>query len=158
MEYQDKKWTYSTQRDRSFYTEILKGLRPDGKTLLVNNIDGPRKIPQGTYDLGDGYYDPQKHMVCKYDGQFMRETNPGEEEWILNKCRYNPKIHDDNTHLDGQDDMIIQEMIKLNQNPALLAARQKGNTKKKWAHKKAQKEIPWLLQKTHWKQKGLWER
>ena len=34
-------WDYCTNKDRQFYTEILKGLRPDGKTLIVNDINGP---------------------------------------------------------------------------------------------------------------------
>ena len=60
------------KKDRSFYTEVLKGIRPDGLTLIVNNIEGPRLIPPGTYDLGDGFYDPIKRMICNYDGSFKR--------------------------------------------------------------------------------------
>lgn len=89
---QDKDpWDYCTNKDRQFYTEILKGLRPDGKTLIVNNIDGPQRIPEGTYDVGDGYYDPVKRVICEYDSSFKREILPGEELWILEKCRYEPQ-------------------------------------------------------------------
>jgi hypothetical protein len=126
LEFKTKEWGYSTNKDRQFYTEVLQGLRPDGKTLITNDIDGPTKIPAGTYDVGDGYFDPIKRMICKYDGTFMRELGPGEEEWIHNKCRYCPNPIDDPAKMDGTDDEIIKEMIKLNTNPALRAARMKG--------------------------------
>ena len=135
LEFKDKDWGYSTNKDRSFYTEILKGLRPDGLTLISNDIKGPKRIPEGTYDLGDGYYDPLKRMICRYDGQFKRELAPGEEEWIFNKCRYNPRIYEDDTHLDGAADKIDREMIRLNNNPELRAAREKGISKEKEAKK-----------------------
>ena len=101
LPYENRDWTYSTQRDRSFYTEVLMGIRPDGKTLIVNNIDGPRLIPQGCYDIGDGFYDPTKRMICNYDGAFKRNMETGEEEWIVSKCRYNPTQYEDPTILNG---------------------------------------------------------
>ena len=86
-----EKWEYCTEKNRQFYTEISKGtLRPDGLTLLTNDIKGPRKIPEGTYDIGDGYYDPIKRVICEYDSNFKRDLNEGEEEWIIDKCRYEP--------------------------------------------------------------------
>ena len=81
--------------------------------------------------MGDGYYDPLKRMICKYEGQFKRELAPGEEEWIFNKCRYNPRVYEDDSHLDGSSDKIVREMIKLNNNPELRAAREKGINKEK---------------------------
>jgi hypothetical protein len=126
LPYENENWEYSTQRDRSFYTEVLKGIRPDGKTLLVNNIEGPRLIPTGTYDIGDGFYDPTKRMICNYDGSFKRNMEIGEEEWIVSKCRYNPSQKEDPTELNGENDTIIQQMIELNNNPALRLAREKG--------------------------------
>lgn len=111
---QEQPWDYCTNKDRSFYTEILKGLRPDGLTLITNDIKGPKRIPEGTYDIGDGYYDPVKRVVCEYDTSFKRDIGPGEEIWILEKCRYNPQIHDDEANLDGSNDRIVKEMIKLN--------------------------------------------
>ena len=104
----------------------MKGIRPEGKTLIVNNIEGPRLIPEGTYDIGDGFYDPVKRMICNYDGSFKRNMEPGEEEWIVSKCRYNPKKVNDPSELSGENDSIIQEMIELNNNPALRLAREKG--------------------------------
>lgn len=69
-----------------------------------------------------------KRVICKYDHSFLRELHVGEEEWIVQKCRYNarkPK-EGETTVLDGSSDKIVQEMIKLNQNPALREAREKG--------------------------------
>lgn len=84
------KWDYCTDKNRQFYTEISKGtLRPDGLTLLSNDIKGLRSIPEGTYDIGDGYYDPVKRVICEYDSNFKRDLNEGEEQWIVEKCRYN---------------------------------------------------------------------
>ncbi len=51
----------------------MKGLRPDGLTLTTNDIKGPRLIPDGTYDMGDGYYDPVKRVICEYDSSFKRD-------------------------------------------------------------------------------------
>ena len=101
-------------------------LRPDGLTLLSNDIKGLRRIPEGTYDIGDGYYDPVKRVICEYDSNFKRDLNEGEEQWIIEKCRYNPQKYEDDANLDGSNDKIVSEMIKLNQNPELRAARARG--------------------------------
>lgn len=123
-------WDYCTIKDRRFYTEKLKGLRPDGLTLITNDIRGPKDIPEGTYDIGDGYYDPTKRAIFEYDGQFKREVESAQEQqWITEKSRYNPKVFEDDSFLDGNGDKIIKEMIKLNQNPDLKAARESGKAK-----------------------------
>ena len=75
LEYNDANWDYCTIKDRSFYTEKLKGLRPDGLTLITNDIKGPKQIPEGTYDIGDGYYDPTKRALYEYDGSFKRDLD-----------------------------------------------------------------------------------
>ena len=66
-------------------------LRPEGKTLISNDINGERKIPEGTYDIGDGFYDPTKRIICQYNGEFKRDLEPYEEQWITEKCRYNAR-------------------------------------------------------------------
>lgn len=55
-----------------------------------------------------------------------------EEQWIIEKCRYQPKKYEDDSHLDGQGDKIIKEMIKLNQNPTLKQARESKGHWKLW--------------------------
>jgi len=106
---QEKKlpnWKYCTQDDRRFYTETVRdNLRPDGLTLLTNDIRGPRKIPEGCYDVGDGYFDPIKQIICEYDSNYKRDVTEEEQAWIVNKCRYEPNIFDD--ALEGNDDKII---------------------------------------------------
>ena len=72
-------WDYCTIKDRRFYTENLKGLRPDGQTLITNDPKGPKPLPEGVYDIGDGYYDPTKRVICDYEGTFKRELEAGEE-------------------------------------------------------------------------------
>ena len=86
-------------------------------------MEGPKDIPEGTYDIGDGFFDPTKRIICDYDGEFKRDLLPDEEQWITEKCRYNPRIFRDDSHLTGQDDTVIQEMVKLNQNPELMKER-----------------------------------
>ena len=119
-------WDYCTIKDRRFYTEKLKGLRPDGLTLITNDIKGPKDIPEGTYDIGDGYYDLSKRAVFDYNGEFKRELDAEEQQWIVEKSRYNPKIYEDDSFLDGSSDKIVKEMIKLNQNPELKQLRVNG--------------------------------
>ena len=63
-------------------------------------------------------------MICEYDGSFKKDLDHGEEQWIIEKCRYNAKHYEDDSHLDGNSDKIIKEMIKLNQNPSLKQARE----------------------------------
>ena len=75
LEFSDTNWDYCTIKDRKFYTEAMKGLRPDGLTLITNDIKGPKSIPEGTYDLGDGYFDPLKRIICEYDGSFKRDLD-----------------------------------------------------------------------------------
>ena len=55
LKFKDKDWDYCTIQDRRYYTEQMKGLRPDGKTLICNDINGPKNIPEGTYEIGDGF-------------------------------------------------------------------------------------------------------
>jgi hypothetical protein len=94
--------------------------------LITNDIRGPRDIPEGTYDIGDGFYDPNKRAVFDYDGNFMRELDAEETQWITEKTRYNPKIYEDDSFLDGSSDNVIREMVKLNQNPELKQIRESG--------------------------------
>ena len=89
LEYQKKEeWEYCTLADRRFYTEITKGLRPDGLTLITNDINGIKEIPEGTYDIGDGYYDPGNKAIYDYNGNILRELEEEPEEtekWIKDK-------------------------------------------------------------------------
>jgi len=70
-------------------------------------------IPENCYDTGDGYYDPDRGMVFSYDDKFLRYPNEDEEEWIRNKCRYNPNRFDEsnyNDELKGRNDEVIRNI------------------------------------------------
>ena len=70
-------------------------------------MEGPKNIPEGTYDLGDGFYDPTKRIICNYNGEAMRDLGNEEEKWITEKCRYNPRLFRDDSHLSGAEDKVI---------------------------------------------------
>ncbi|KFU90524.1 MORN repeat-containing protein 5, partial [Chaetura pelagica] len=86
LEYKDKKWHYCDGYDRRFYTEICSGLKPAGISQLTN-LDPPRKIPEGCYDCGDGFYNPETRVIIDYKFRFLRNADDEEHEWIIRTCR-----------------------------------------------------------------------
>ncbi|XP_064027538.1 MORN repeat-containing protein 5 isoform X2 [Pogoniulus pusillus] len=74
LEYKDKKWHYCDGYDRRFYTEICSGLKPAGISQLTN-LDPPRKIPEGCYDCGDGFYNPETRVIVDYELRFLRNAD-----------------------------------------------------------------------------------
>lgn len=84
--YQDDNWEYCDGYDRRFYTEICNGLKPAGRSQLTNEIP-PKTIPEGCYDCGDGFYNPQTRIVNSYKGKFLRNADDDEHEWITKTCR-----------------------------------------------------------------------
>lgn len=47
----------------------------------LTDLHPPRVIPDGCYDCGDGFYDPNTRVVTSYTGRFLR--NAGESQNIL---------------------------------------------------------------------------
>ena len=100
-------------------------MRPDGQTLKVNSLAGPKPIPKGTYgrhwddtlvDVGEGYFDPVKGIICDYKGDFRRDLEEGEDNWITKNCRYNPRTYKEESELvGGGNDQIIKKMIQINE-------------------------------------------
>ncbi|XP_069729667.1 MORN repeat-containing protein 5 isoform X1 [Phaenicophaeus curvirostris] len=86
LEYRDEKWHYCDGYDRRFYTEICFGLKPAGTSQLTN-LDPPRKIPEGCYDCGDGFYNPETRVIVDYKLRFLRNADDEEHEWIIRTCR-----------------------------------------------------------------------
>ena len=92
LKYNQDTWTYCQIPDRRFYTEIVKGLRPSGATLEVNNPAGPKQIPPGTYDVGEGYFDLKTKTIYSFEGTEIRKPEEEEIEVITTKYRYNPGV------------------------------------------------------------------
>ncbi|XP_020366152.2 MORN repeat-containing protein 5 [Rhincodon typus] len=100
LEYEGDDWMYCDHYDRRFYTEICHGLKPAGRSQLTN-LDPPRTIPEGHYDCGDGFYNPLTRVITGYDGEFLRNADDDEHEWIVRTCRkgwdqitgYRPELH-----------------------------------------------------------------
>ncbi|XP_040541444.2 MORN repeat-containing protein 5 isoform X2 [Gallus gallus] len=86
LEYAAERWDYCDGYDRRFYTEICSGLRPAGISQLTN-LDPPRKIPEGCFDCGDGFYNPNTRTVTDYELRFLRNADDEEHEWITRTCR-----------------------------------------------------------------------
>ncbi|XP_036451244.1 MORN repeat-containing protein 5 isoform X2 [Colossoma macropomum] len=86
LQYQETDWDYCDGYDRRFYTERCHGLKPAGESQLTNK-DPPRLIPDGCYDCGDGFYNPNTRVVSDYKGNFLRNADKEEHEWIVRSCR-----------------------------------------------------------------------
>lgn len=107
------KWDYCTYKDRRFNYEINHGIKnPD---IEKYNEKLFKEIPEGTYDTGDGFYDPEKGSIFTYENKFLRIPNEEEEEWIRLKCRYNPRKEDINPSSEEllcQADEVIQNVLR----------------------------------------------
>ncbi|RKO86588.1 hypothetical protein BDK51DRAFT_35997 [Blyttiomyces helicus] len=83
LKYEMDGWDYCTESDRRFYSERVNGFRP-GEPQLSNDPAGPPTIPVGTYDVGDGFYDPKDGVVHAYEGgDSVRVPEEQEKEWIV---------------------------------------------------------------------------
>ncbi|XP_030767265.1 uncharacterized protein LOC115891015 isoform X2 [Sitophilus oryzae] len=58
---------YCRMPDRRFQIEVTHDLAPAPKEFLTNAPNPPRKIPPGSYDTGEGFYDPVKKVMLDYD-------------------------------------------------------------------------------------------
>ena len=80
-------WDYCrADGDRRFYSERIGGLRPAGDSQITN-LHPPHRIPVGTYDTGDGYFNEADGKVYDYEGEVLRDATHEEEKWIKAKCR-----------------------------------------------------------------------
>lgn len=57
------------------YFNFLIMAHVSGRSQLTNRVP-PREIPDGCYDCGDGFYNPQTRVVIDYNLKFLR--NAGE--------------------------------------------------------------------------------
>lgn len=44
-----------------------------GRSQLTNRVP-PREIPEGCYDCGDGFYNPETRVVVDYNHKFLRNA------------------------------------------------------------------------------------
>ncbi|XP_075900947.1 MORN repeat-containing protein 5 [Nelusetta ayraudi] len=86
LQYEEADWDYCIDNDRRFYSERCNGLRPAGESQLTDRHP-PLVIPAGCYDCGDGFYDPDTRVVTTYDGDFLRNADDSEHDWIVRTCR-----------------------------------------------------------------------
>lgn len=92
LKFEQKNWDYCVGEDRRFNYERNHGIKPSGQTQLKNDPQGEVPIPAGTYDTGDGFFDPIRSLVFSYDAKtIMRTPNAKEVDWITRTCRYNPR-------------------------------------------------------------------
>ena len=112
LKYEDKSWDYCIGEDRRFNFERNHGIKPAGQTQITNDPNGEQAIPPGTYDTGDGYFDPIRTLVYSYDGKkLLRTPEASEVDWITRTCRYEPRSTV--TPLTGDDDEIIGRIMEL---------------------------------------------
>ena len=107
------KWDFCTYKDRRFYHEHLHGVDNPKIEKYAKKLFRP--IPEGCYDSGDGYYNPEKGTVFTYENIYLREPNEEEEEWIKLKCRYNPKqdeITEDNQDQIEKEDEVLTNILR----------------------------------------------
>eukprot|EP01112_Ceratiomyxa_fruticulosa_P008927 TRINITY_DN2322_c0_g2_i1.p1 TRINITY_DN2322_c0_g2~~TRINITY_DN2322_c0_g2_i1.p1 ORF type:complete len:168 (-),score=29.91 TRINITY_DN2322_c0_g2_i1:238-741(-) len=94
LEYSSNNWTYCTSVDRRFYSEQVNGLKPAGLSQ-ISNKETSNNIPYGTYDTGDGYYEPKQRKIFQYPsegGNFIRVPEEDERDWIVKNCRVGSKV------------------------------------------------------------------
>lgn len=108
LSFEKEGWKHCINDDRRFYQEYLHGIKPSGATQQTRE-DKPHNIPTGTYDTGDGYYEPVKSIVYNYDGKIHRTPTEQEVKFILEKCRYVPKAVD----IDGSKDRVIKKILEI---------------------------------------------
>ncbi len=115
MKYKEgSEWDFCTYKDRRFNHEVINDVKnPEIETFNQRLF---KQIPEGTYDTGDGFYDPEKGTVFSYDNKFLRIPNEEEEHWIELKCRYNPRKIDfkdeNNAEMTGANDEVIQNIAR----------------------------------------------
>ena len=112
LKYEDDNWDYCIGEDRRFNFERINGIKPAGQTMMTNNPEGENIIPPGTYDTGDGYFDPIRTLVYSYDGtKLLRTPEQYEVDWITKTCRYEPRTTQ--VPLTGDQDEVIQRVMEL---------------------------------------------
>lgn len=85
LTYDAHDWKYCDGYDRRFYTETQHGLKPAGRSQLKDR-EPTQKIPENSYDVGDGIYDPVSRIVTDYRGDFLRNAGKIKENTKMFAC------------------------------------------------------------------------
>lgn len=87
LRFEEGGWPYCNEEDRRFYQERVNGIPPAGASLEVN-AGKAHTIPEGTFDVGDGYLDLTAKQVFSYDGSnILRQAEEDECQWAVHFCR-----------------------------------------------------------------------
>ncbi|XP_065178939.1 MORN repeat-containing protein 5-like [Sycon ciliatum] len=95
LEHRGDLWRYCNgETDRRFYAEATKGdLGKPGETMMGPGPGPVRDVPEGMYDCGEGFYDPERKLVTDYDsGEYIRYVGRDEDDWIVLNCRQGPEL------------------------------------------------------------------
>eukprot|EP00039_Didymoeca_costata_P004215 m.71983 g.71983 ORF g.71983 m.71983 type:complete len:182 (+) comp12294_c0_seq1:85-630(+) len=93
LKFDEQDWSYCDEDDRRFYTERLEGIPAAGESKLTNS-GYVEKIPAGTYDVGDGFFDPKKNEIYNYKGdKRLRVPTMEEGKRIMATCRYEQDVN-----------------------------------------------------------------
>ena len=88
LEHVANMWRYCNGDDRRFYAEALAGQLEKVTEERQAAEDPPREIPEGMYDSGEGFYDPETRIVTDYEtGDFVRRLDDHEHEFVTRRCR-----------------------------------------------------------------------
>ncbi|XP_075256262.1 MORN repeat-containing protein 5-like [Convolutriloba macropyga] len=85
LKFEERDWDYCDGFDRRFYTEVCNGLKPAGRSQITDKT--AEDVEEGLYDVGDGVYDPESRVVHDYHGNFLRNADDDEHDWIIKTCR-----------------------------------------------------------------------
>ena len=82
-------WKYCSNTDPRFYEEIKKGNPNNKEGIEFETARGDKQValPVGTYDFGEGYYDPKKLSICSFEtGDPSCVPTKEEKEFIVKNC------------------------------------------------------------------------
>mmetsp|Transcript_6156 Transcript_6156/g.5503 ORF Transcript_6156/g.5503 Transcript_6156/m.5503 type:complete len:179 (-) Transcript_6156:55-591(-) len=96
-------WDYCSIYDPRFHHEIESGIELGDPLVMETPLVNPPTLPEGCYDVLEGYYDPKKNTVMSYTiDEPIRKVSPDEHDWIIKNCRYVKKSEKRKTEIKTQ--------------------------------------------------------
>ena len=112
LKYETSEWDYCLGQDRRFNYERNNGILPSGQTQLKNDPNASITTPPGTYDTGDGFFDPIRSLVFSYAGDaILRTPDAKEVDWITRTCKYTPR--DTREPITGVEDGVVMRVMEM---------------------------------------------